>query len=551
MKKASNGRSNSDGAGQYGKGAAKIGVIYVRVSSDEQVKGTSLDEQERQTIKDCKDNGIEVMRIFREEGASAKSVERPVLLEALEFCRKNKKQLSWFVVWKVDRLARNTNDHFMISKILADLGIRLRSTTEPIDDSPIGKFIETVLAGSSEFDNAIRTIRCTGGMKARLMSGIWPWKPPVGYICAQNKKSGQAKTEPDKVNEKVAPILARVLKGFAQEVYSQSDMVKELKKANFYELSGRKPTYQFLDQLLANRVPFYAGLLPNPWPSEDGSDRFIQGKHEAIITVDEMHAIHHIRSGGSRMNVSRKRDNPEFPLKKLALCASCLHPLTGGRPRGEGGNYSYYSCYNKECIIRYKSIRKGDIEKDFMTFLLRVSPNSRFLEQFQEVAIAYWQEQENASKKGSKVYLEQIEELEVRRKNIFDMRESGQYSASQFAERMEEVDSKITEIKLVLNRLPAADYDLKEAVGEARAFLENITEKWDKLTPEARGQFQKVVFPAGIPYSKSESFGTPKMCRIYSLSSGKSSEKTLKTKLVDRTGFEPATPSLQMRCSTN
>ncbi|MSU44944.1 recombinase family protein, partial [Candidatus Nomurabacteria bacterium] len=49
------------------------GIIYVRVSSEEQVKGTSLEFQEESCRKYCKDKSIEVIKVFREEGASAKS----------------------------------------------------------------------------------------------------------------------------------------------------------------------------------------------------------------------------------------------------------------------------------------------------------------------------------------------------------------------------------------------------------------------------------------------------------------------------------------------
>ena len=66
------------------------GIIYTRVSSDEQVKGTSLDFQDELCRTYCRDKGIEVMALFREEGASAKTAERAEFLRAIEFCRKNK-----------------------------------------------------------------------------------------------------------------------------------------------------------------------------------------------------------------------------------------------------------------------------------------------------------------------------------------------------------------------------------------------------------------------------------------------------------------------------
>ena len=57
------------------------GIIYTRVSSDEQIKGTSLDFQEEICRNYCKDRGIEVLAVFREEGASAKSADRKEFLK--------------------------------------------------------------------------------------------------------------------------------------------------------------------------------------------------------------------------------------------------------------------------------------------------------------------------------------------------------------------------------------------------------------------------------------------------------------------------------------
>ena len=78
------------------------GIIYTRVSSDEQVKGTSLDTQEKACIAYCEAKGIDVVKVFREEGASAKTADRKEFLNAIDFCQKNKGKIDSFVVHKLD-----------------------------------------------------------------------------------------------------------------------------------------------------------------------------------------------------------------------------------------------------------------------------------------------------------------------------------------------------------------------------------------------------------------------------------------------------------------
>jgi len=106
------------------------GIIYTRVSSDEQVKGTSLEFQEELCRKYCEQKGIEVLAVFREEGASAKTADRAEFLRAIEFCRKNKGKVDAFVVAKVIDLLATPKTTFMLERyclITALPYIRLQS----------------------------------------------------------------------------------------------------------------------------------------------------------------------------------------------------------------------------------------------------------------------------------------------------------------------------------------------------------------------------------------------------------------------------------------
>jgi DNA invertase Pin-like site-specific DNA recombinase len=85
--------------------------------------------------------------------------------------------------------------------------------SEPIGNSPVGKLLETILAGSADFDNAIRKQRCSDGMYSRIKQGIYPWKPPIGYRCKHFKKQDLKKTEP---TEKLSEVLKVVVDNYGQ-----------------------------------------------------------------------------------------------------------------------------------------------------------------------------------------------------------------------------------------------------------------------------------------------------------------------------------------------
>src|SRR5438477_242700 len=131
------------------------GIIYCRVSSKEQIEGTSLESQELACHECARSKQVKVLRVFVGRGESAKFADRPELLELLEFCRKHKGSVQLLFIWKIDRLARNVGDFFNIKALLLKYGVRVVSVTEPIDSNPEGKLLETILAGFAQFDNDI------------------------------------------------------------------------------------------------------------------------------------------------------------------------------------------------------------------------------------------------------------------------------------------------------------------------------------------------------------------------------------------------------------
>lgn len=517
------------------------GIIYTRVSSDEQVKGTSLDSQEELCRKYCKERNIEVLAVFREEGASAKTADRAEFLRAIEFCRKNKDKIDAFVVAKVDRFARNTEDHFYVRKVLLDYGITLHSVTEPIGNNPAEKFIETVLAGSSEFDNAIRRQRCTDGMIKKIDQGIYPWKPPIGYKCAQFKKQGLKKSEPDPADKETFPIIQKALKEYSKGLCSQVELVRLLDKWGLKSIRGKKTSPQFVDRILGKYLKFYAGILVNPWTNEE-----VDGLHKPMITKEELYRVQLVRAGKAH-TAKRDRYNPDFPLRRTVICASCKRPLTGSSPRGNGGRYLYYHCYNKQCSMFGKSIAKKTLEEAFLQYLEKITPKEKFLAVFKESVLDLWREKSRGFELEAKKYERKLTMLQAKRKRIFEMREDSSYSKEEFQERKEEVENEIVATKISLSETKIEEFDIKGALTYATNFIKNLGRQWFDLSPQLRPRFQKLIFPEGIPYHRRKGFGTAKLGLIFEINRQFGAKKS---EVVDLVGFEPTTPAMRKQCST-
>lgn len=161
----------------------KNAVIYCRVSSLEQVQGTSLDQQERECRQFCEREGYQVASVFVDKGESAKTADRPQFQRMVKFC--SVQNVDAAVVWKLDRFARNSYDHAVFQAVLAKAGVEVKSVTEPLSDSPAGKLLQTMLAGIAQFDNDVRAERTKSGMRAVASAGGWTTTPPVGYLPAE------------------------------------------------------------------------------------------------------------------------------------------------------------------------------------------------------------------------------------------------------------------------------------------------------------------------------------------------------------------------------
>lgn len=519
-------------------------IIYTRVSSEEQVSGTSLDYQEELCRRYCKDKGIEIIEpVFREEGASAKSANRTEFLRAIEYCRKNKGKVQAFIVAKVDRFARNIEDHFLVRKRLLDFGVSLHSVSEPIGNSPTEKFFETILAASADFDNGIRMQRCSDGMYSRIKQGIYPWQPPVGYKCLNFKKQGLKKTGPDDPHPVTFSIIQKALQEMVLGLHNKARLRSRLDELGLESERGKKTSSQFVDALLEERrLKFYAG-----WLLDLREGGWIRAMHKPMITDEDVYKILAVLSGKSR-SMTHNRHNPMFPLRGWALCNDCSKKLTASPSRSKTGEiHPYYHCFNKICNLKGKGIPKNELENAFALYLKKVTPREEWLAMFNASVIDYWKEKGVSFAKEVEVYQRKLNMLEEKRTRIFDMREDGSYDKDEFQERKADVENEIMATKISLSEAKIEQFDIEAAVIYATNFIKDLGRQWKDLPHQLQPKFEKLVFPQGFTYDKKIGIRTPKLGYIYELNRATC---TLNETVVDPRRIELLTSGVQNRRST-
>jgi site-specific DNA recombinase len=157
-------------------------AVYIRVSSEEQKnEGLSLNAQENKLVKYCNDCELEIFRIYKDEGKSAKSIKgRKGFIQLLEDARKRK--FSAVIITKFDRAFRNVKDSLNVLEEFAKLGIDFISLNEKIDTTTaFGKAMFTIISLFAQLERELTGERNKEIMENKFNHGIPIARFPFGY----------------------------------------------------------------------------------------------------------------------------------------------------------------------------------------------------------------------------------------------------------------------------------------------------------------------------------------------------------------------------------
>lgn len=141
-------------------------IGYLRVSSDEQAaSGAGLQAQQDKIL--ARHPGIP---IYRDEGVSGKTLERPALMEALNEIASGR--AGGLVVAKLDRLTRSVIDFANLLEWFDETQAALVALDFDLDTStPSGRLIATILAGVAAWERETIAQRTSDALRAMQAQG--------------------------------------------------------------------------------------------------------------------------------------------------------------------------------------------------------------------------------------------------------------------------------------------------------------------------------------------------------------------------------------------
>lgn len=176
-------------------------VCYCRVSKPEQ----NLNNQLLALREYSKRNDFEIVGEYLEQGVSGSKTSRPKLDAMLKDMRVGK--FNAIIVWKFDRLGRNTKHLLDVLEEMKNKNVRLIATSQNIDTgTSMGKFFFTILAGFSEMERELIRERIMLGLARRKAEGLKTGRPQgsrdkkprkkMGYLIFHAKQRGEILVAP-------------------------------------------------------------------------------------------------------------------------------------------------------------------------------------------------------------------------------------------------------------------------------------------------------------------------------------------------------------------
>lgn len=323
-----------------------IAGLYPRVSTDDQVReGFSLDEQEKEMKKLCMYKNYQIYKVYREEGVSAKNMNRPKFQEMMRDLKDGK--INRIIVYKLDRLTRSIQDLEVICKLIEKYHCSLDSVSEEINtDTAMGVFFIRMTTILAQLEIERTSERTKFGLKGAAKNGHFCGKAPIGY-----RKINKELVIDDLESEVVKEIFDDYVNGL-----SVCTITKKLNNKNALNRNWRTTT---IDRMLSNYI--YCGDYLYGKRAKNMKPIHLENICPAIIDKETFKMVQTQKERNLK-NYTRKHT---YVYMQKIVCSKCNKIMGGSSSTSKNKpTQIYYKC--NCCNTR---INEKKIEKPLMLFL--------------------------------------------------------------------------------------------------------------------------------------------------------------------------------------
>lgn len=515
-------------------------IIYTRVSTDEQNKGYSPEDQREKLKKYCSDHNIEIVAIYHED-ASAKTFDRPEWKKIVSWLKGNpgKANLLLFIKW--DRFSRNAPEAYEAIRILNALSVEPRAIEQPLDlKIPENKLMLAIYLAAPEAENDRRALNVIAGMRRAKMEGRWLGRSLRGYKNARDERNKPIMIP---TGGKDQELIEEAFKMFATGIYNIEEVRISLKRKGL--ICNRNSFWMIL------RNKGYVGYVYVP-ATEDEPSKWVKGLHQPIIDEETFEIVQEILEGRRRKVPNTYMTvKEEYPLRGFLKCPRCQGKITASASKGKSGKkFHYYHC-TKGCKERNSAEL---VNNQFIKLLESFRPNDAAQEVYFEFLKEKFKTESSSASKKKLLVEEEIAKHQARLNRLKKLLLDEEITSAEFREMKVEIEVDLEKLQTSHNNLnQQLDFDMSE-MKVCFEHLKKIEKLYLASDLEVKQRMISVFFKENLVFEDGV-FRTPKLnsalellisnsglSRVVNKKSGSKIEPL--SLMVGDEGFEPPTPCL-------
>ncbi|MGV1990077.1 recombinase family protein [Agrobacterium sp. 22-221-1] len=332
-------------------------ALYLRVSTTRQAEhDVSIPDQRKQGETYCASRGYQLVETFVEAGASATNDRRPEFQRMIEAGTSKPAPFDVVVVHSFSRFFR---DHFELEfyvRKLAKNGVKLVSITQEMGDDPMHVMMRQIMALFDEYQSKENAKHVLRAMNENARQGFWNGaRPPIGYrvVAAEQRGSKiKKKLEIDPLHAETVRLIYRLFLegGGTSGPKGVKAIATYLNERRMFTRDGGKWGLAQIHAILTRTT--YIG--EHRFNTRSFKNREKKPENEVSImavppliereTFDAVQA--RLKSRNPMLVPARVTSGPTL-LTGICFCAKCGGAMTLRTGKGNGGQYTYYTCSTK------------------------------------------------------------------------------------------------------------------------------------------------------------------------------------------------------------
>lgn len=463
-------------------------ILYVRVSTDDQLNGYSPADQKERLEKYCHQKNVEIVRFYEEDESAKDFDNRPEWQKILEYLRTNKRHgIDSILFIKWDRFSRNIAEAYITLKELKRYGVEPQAIEQPLDfEVPESKIMLAVYLATPEVDNDRRALNTFHGMRRAKKEGRWMGTCLRGYKHARDEKDRKIILpqggEEERLVKMAFDLMATGMHPIDELRRKMNKEGLDVSRAQFWALLRHKG---YIGQVF---LPAY----------KDEAAQWVKGLHEPLIDEMTFYKVQEILEGRKKPCPTKNATfKEELPLRGFLECPRCGRNLTGSASRGRlGGRFFYYHCAGG-CKERRKATEVNEI---FLQELLDIKIDEQATELYGNILQQEFEENNKEIKEKLSHLTKDIEKQRQRLKNARVLMLDGEIDAKEYRELKTDIENGLVRLELQESELRSSYFDYKAQIDFCVALLANIDLHYKESDGEVKQKLVGSILDKKWPY---------------------------------------------------